>query len=234
MITFRDKIFSQALEFDFKNVVVMSDTLNLNHVQDIKFKPISSDLTSCCHTLKTLPLLDVIYGENKYRYKEILDNNSFKEITLSNKMDSIFIGARGDEESTRSKESMVSLRTKDTLKLEVQNIFVLEAHRIYGEISKYNDNHYRLYPLLRWTELDIWEYISKYETSIIPLYFSKDGGRYRSIGCECCSSKIKSCKSTANEILLELKNELFSIPERSTRKQDDEYGLETLRTKGYM
>src|SRR3546814_11914036 len=42
--------------------------------------------------------------------------------------------------------------------------------------------HIRIHPLLHWTELDIWLYTRREGIPIVPLYLSKDGKRYRSLG----------------------------------------------------
>lgn len=71
----------------------------------------------------------------------------------------------------------------------------------------------RVYPILHWTEEDIWEYIKKYNVQVNDLY-SKG---YRSIGCKCCTDLPKE-----------------GGDERSGRCQDKEGIMATLRGLGYM
>ncbi len=68
----------------------------------------------------------------------------------------------------------------------------------------------------------------------IELYFAKNGKRYRSLGCECCTGKIDSDADTVDKIIAELKN--TNIGERAGRAQDNEdsYALQKLRREGYM
>src|SRR3546814_7789899 len=42
--------------------------------------------------------------------------------------------------------------------------------------------HIRVHPLLHWTELDIWLYIQREGIPLMPLYFARNGKRYRSLG----------------------------------------------------
>ena len=88
--------------------------------------------------------------------------------------------------------------------------------------------------MLAWSELDVWEYIRREEIPIIDLYFAKDGHRYRSLGCECCTGQVESNASTLDEIIEELKN--TTVSERAGRAQDqeDSYAMQKLRREGYM
>jgi len=69
------------------------------------------------------------------------------------------------------------------------------------------------------------------------LVFSRDGKRYRSLGCWPCTKPVDSDAKTVRDIIRELESGKFSnIAERSGRDQDkeDNGGLETLRKEGYM
>ena len=90
----------------------------------------------------------------------------------------------------------------------------------------------RCHPLLHWTEEDIWEYTQHHNLPINPLYFSKDGKRYRSIGCQPCTEPIESNAGNIKEIIEELKENKTS--ERAGRKIDKEQHMEKLRSLGYM
>jgi sulfate adenylyltransferase subunit 2 len=94
--------------------------------------------------------------------------------------------------------------------------------------------HVRIHPLLYWTEIDIWEYIKKEKIPVIGLYFSREGKRYRSIGCQCCCHPIISSAKNIDEMIVEIKNSKQG--ERSGRAQDkeDAYMMQKLRSLGYM
>jgi sulfate adenylyltransferase subunit 2 len=67
-----------------------------------------------------------------------------------------------------------------------------------------------------------------------PMYFARDGKRYRSLGCEPCTNTIDSDAATVDEIIAELK--VTKIAERSGRAQDKEkaFTMQKLRALGYM
>ena len=92
----------------------------------------------------------------------------------------------------------------------------------------------RIHPLLHWTEVDVWRYIRSENIPVVELYFSKDGKRYRSLGCAPCTNPIESRAATVDEIISEL--ETTRVSERSGRAQDKEAedAFERLRAEGYM
>ena len=66
------------------------------------------------------------------------------------------------------------------------------------------------------------------------MYFAKEGKRYRSLGCEPCTSTIDSNAATIDEVIQELRE--TKIAERSGRAQDKEkaFTMQKLRALGYM
>ena len=93
-------------------------------------------------------------------------------------------------------------------------------------------SHVRVHPILHWTELDAWQYIRDNNVPFNPLYLSKNGMRYRSLGCMCCTSPIKSDASGIDDIIEELQT--IKEPERAGRAQDKEQTMRKLRALGYM
>ncbi len=143
----------------------------------------------------------------------------------------LLVGIRGDEEGSRGKERVVSPRSDSaawTYKLQPAEVWD------YYNLHLPADIHLRIHPLLRWTELDIWEYIRRESLEVMPLYFSKEGKRYRSLGCYPCTTPIDSNACTVDEIIEELKN--TKETERAGRAQDqsDNYAMQKLRSAGYM
>jgi len=92
----------------------------------------------------------------------------------------------------------------------------------------------RVHPILHWAELDVWQYVKQENLPINPLYFTRNGKRYRSLGCMPCTVPIPSEARTINEIVQELKTS--TTPERAGRAQDKEkaYMMQKLRSLGYM
>ena len=67
--------------------------------------------------------------------------------------------------------------------------------------------HVRVQPLLDWTEVDIWRYIQREKIPIPKMYFSRDGKRFRSLGCSPITKPIVSNASTIDEIIAELEDD---------------------------
>ena len=185
----------------------------------------------CCSALKTDALKHTLSGEwPRYRL-----NHSKRVYELDKNTEAftgVIVGARADEEGSRSKERYFSPRDHagdwDVADQppELWNQFKTDFAP---------GTHVRIHPLLDWTEINIWEYIEREQIPIIDIYFDDGGGhRYRSIGCECCTTKIASTATSTAEILVELRR--TNIPERAGRAQDQEdtYAMEKLRREGYM
>jgi sulfate adenylyltransferase subunit 2 len=192
------------------------------------------DRLSCCKNLKSEALKHTISGEwPRYRFdhahdKYVVDSNA-------EAYTGVIVGARADEEGSRSKERYFSPRDKQSdwavgdQPPELWNQFKTDFAP---------GTHVRVHPLLDWTELNIWEYIERENIPIISLYFDQgDGTRYRSLGCAPCTGTVASTAKNVREIIEELKSGKFAnIAERSGRALDKEDGggLETLRREGYM
>ena len=61
--------------------------------------------------------------------------------------------------------------------------------------------HIRVHPLLHWTEIDIWLYTLREQIPTIPLYFAKDGKRYRSLGDKDITFPVASSATTIEDII---------------------------------
>ena len=92
----------------------------------------------------------------------------------------------------------------------------------------------RVHPLLAWTELDIWRYIEREGMPVVPLYFARDGKRFRSLGEKDITFPVPSVAASVAEIIAEL--EASREPERAGRAMDNETedAFERLRAQGYM
>ncbi len=162
----------------------------------------------CCTQLKTEAL------------KELLDRYNF---------DALFLAIRRDEHGIRAKERYFSPRNEDfSWNYEDQPL------EMWGQFEKILAGHTRVHPILHWRELDVWRYVKEEEIPVNPLYFSKDGKRYRSLGCQPCTNPVKSDAKTIDEIVKEL--ETTKTAERDGRAQDKEkaFMMQKLRALGYM
>lgn len=164
----------------------------------------------CCTELKTIALKQAI---KRYGFK------------------AIFLGIRRDEHGIRAKERYFSPRD-DQFQWKYEN----QPAEIWDQYKSflYEEEHFRVHPILHFTELDIWRYVKREGLPIVSLYFSKEGKRFRSIGCVPCCSPVESSASNIDEIIEEVRTSRQS--ERGGRAQDKEniYTMQKLRALGYM
>ena len=170
-------------------------------------------------------------SENKLACCTALKTNALKQVIVDKKFRALLLGIRRDEHGVRAKERVFSPRNQD-FKWDYKN----QPPELWNQYKAKAEEteHIRVHPLLHWTELDIWKYIKRENIPIIPLYFAKDGKRYRSIGCKCCCSPVESTASTLDEVIEELKT--TKQGERAGRAQDKEEAnaMQKLRSLGYM
>jgi len=228
MIRYRDEL---ALKFKL-NMIVGQNTQALKDKRT--FPDGALDRIACCKALKTDALKNTLSGAwprlrlNHQSGKYEVDTNIEPYI-------GVIVGARADEEGSRSKERYFSPRDRNSdwdvgdQPPELWNQFKTDFAP---------GTHIRIHPLLDWTELNIWEYIQRENIPITNLYFDQGKGkRYRSLGCYPCTTPVDSTAKNVEDIVKELREGKFkNIAERSGRAQDKEDGggLETLRKEGYM
>ena len=192
------------------------------------------DRMACCKALKTDALKNTLSGAWP-RQRLNHATGKYEIDTNTGPYTGVIVGARADEEGSRSKERYFSPRDRNSdwdvgdQPPELWNQFKTDFAP---------GTHVRVHPLLDWTELNIWEYIERENVPITNLYFDQGNGkRYRSLGCYPCTMPVDSTAKNVAEIVKELREGKFkNIAERSGRAQDKEDGggLETLRREGYM
>jgi sulfate adenylyltransferase subunit 2 len=192
------------------------------------------DRITCCSLLKTEGLKRTLSGEwPRYKYNHTA--GKYERDTNTEPFTGVIVGARADEEGSRSKERYFSPRGADNA-WDVGDQPPEFWNQFNTEFAP--GTHVRVHPLLDWTELNIWEYIEREGIPVVDLYFDRgDGHRYRSLGCAPCTQLVESPASCASDIVLELRSGCFAkVAERAGRAQDaaDGGGLETLRRHGYM
>ncbi len=187
--------------------------------------------------------LDLIVAQNKKAISEGMSNvrkfeccNALKTQALKDCMneygfDALILAIRRDEHGIRAKERVFSPRNKE-FKWDYTN----QPPEMWDLFVKSSDDgtHTRVHPILDWTELNVWEYVKQEGIPVNPLYFAKNGKRYRSLGCHPCTHPVDSRANTVDEIVEELTT--TNISERSGRAQDkeDSYTMQKLRSLGYM
>jgi sulfate adenylyltransferase subunit 2 len=182
--------------------------------------------------------------------KQALDHYAF---------DAAFGGARRDEEKSRAKERIFSIRSAqhrwDPKQQRPELWRTYNVRRNLGESM-------RVFPLSNWTELDVWQYIYREEISIVPLYLAgerpvveRDGVlimvdddrmpldgqtpefrsvRFRTLGCYPLTGAIESTAATLPEVIQEML--LATTSEREGRVIDfDASGsMEKKKQEGYF
>ncbi len=188
----------------------------------------------CCTLLRTEALKSTLDGSEP-RFRVDLDSGALVPYENRDPWDGVIVGARADEEGSRSKERYFSPRNSES-EWDVAD----QPPELWNQYKTdfKPGTHVRIHPLLDWTELDIWCYLRRENVPLLPLYFDRgEGMRYRSLGCWPCQEPIASKAKNIDEVIRELSDgDLKSIAERSGRLQDREMngGLEELRREGYM
>jgi sulfate adenylyltransferase subunit 2 len=173
--------------------------------------------------------------------------------------DLAFGGARRDEEKSRAKERVFSIRSaQHRWDPKAQRP---ELWRLYNARTQPGES-VRVFPLSNWTELDVWQYIHKEQIPIVPLYYAaerptveRDGTlimvdddrmpvepgevkmrsvRFRTLGCYPLTGAIESEAATLTEIIQEML--LTTSSERQGRviDHDSSGSMEKKKQEGYF
>src|SRR5215471_7954743 len=202
-------------------------------------QPFKVGTQRCCGLLKTKALLDGLQA------------GSF---------DAAIGGARRDEERSRAKERVFSVRDSngqwDPKRQRPELWHLLNARLKPGESI-------RVFPLSNWTELDVWQYIDLEQIPIVPLYFAKEREvvvrgdallmleqpfvpllpgertqmvkcRMRSLGCSPCTGAIRSTADTVPKIIEELVITKHSERQLRIIDHDQDGSMELKKREGYF
>ena len=235
--------FPETLEFRDDLVNELKETLIVRLVED---------------TMIQKGIKDV---EGKFPSRNALQSLTLLDAIKEFKFDACIGGARRDEEKSRAKERMFSLRDK-TGKWDPAN----QRPEVWSIVNAHlnEDENMRVFPLSNWTELDVWAYIQREKIALPSLYFSHERAcietfdghlmnvnefvslspadkiltekvRYRTIGDMTCTAAVRSTATTVEEIIDELKR--TKISERGATRIDDrisDAGMEDRKREGYF
>jgi sulfate adenylyltransferase subunit 2 len=202
----------------------------------------------------------MVVEENGYNASRNLIQTAVLLDTIEkHRFDAAVGGARRDEEKARAKERFFSHRDEfgqwdpKNQRPELWNLF--NGHKRQGE-------HFRVFPISNWTELDVWEYLAAENVPLPSLYFAheravfeRDGMlladceyiprraheitvtetvRFRTIGDMTCTGAVRSHASSASEIVRE--TAALRVTERGTRSDDkrSETAMEDRKKQGYF
>ena len=233
--------FPETLEFRDNLISNMNLDLVVGYVQDSINKDPSIEekgANASRNSIQTITLL------------EMIDKHNF-DVAIG--------GARRDEEKSRAKERFFSHRDEfgqwspKNQRPELWSLF--NSYKSHGE-------HFRVFPLSNWTELDVWNYINKEELELPSLYFSHKRDciirdnmilaksdyvklkeseqikqmtvRYRTCGDMTITGAIESTASNTREVINEIS--LINTTERGTRADDkrSESAMEDRKITGYF
>ncbi len=232
--------FPEVLEY--RDRVVQSGNLRLQvaSVQDwIDDGRLSERPDGTRNPLQTVPLLDTI---------------------VEQRFDAVIGGARRDEERSRAKERIFSLRDAfggwDPRRQRPELWGLYNGRHAPGE-------HVRVFPLSNWTELDVWNYIETERIELPEIYYSHQrdvfrrngmwlapgewGGpargeaierrtvRYRTVGDMSCTGAVESTASDVRAVIEEIV--ATRITERGATRADDqlsEAAMEDRKREGYF
>jgi sulfate adenylyltransferase subunit 2 len=174
--------------------------------------------------------------------------------------DSVFGGARRDEEKARAKERVFSLR--DEFGQWEPRSQRPELWALYnGRIRR--GQHMRIFPISNWTEMDVWQYIAREGVEVPSIYyaherdvFRRDGMwlatgpflangpdesiermvvRYRTVGDMTCTGAVRSDAADVEAIIAEVA--AARITERGATRADDSFSetaMEDRKKEGYF
>jgi len=169
--------------------------------------------------------------EGKFECCTKLKTEALRRCLEEHGFDALILAIRRDEHGIRAKERYFSPRDEN-FRWDYKDQPLEMWDQFQGLLGA--GTHMRVHPILHWRELDVWEYVKQEGIPVNPMYFAQNGKRYRSLGCEPCTSPIESNAASIDEIVEELKT--TKIAERAGRAQDKEktFTMQKLRALGYM
>jgi len=102
-------------------------------------------------------------------HTDVMKTQGLKQALDTHGFDAAFGGARRDEEKTRAKERVFSLRSADH-RWDPKNQRP-EPWSLFNTAKKAGES-FRVFPLSNWTEADVWDYIALERIPVVPLYFA--------------------------------------------------------------
>jgi sulfate adenylyltransferase subunit 2 len=193
-------------------------------------------------------------------HTDVMKTQALKQALDRHRFDAAFGGARRDEEKSRAKERVFSLRN-------AQHHW--DPKRQRPELwSTYNTRvrpgeSLRVFPLSNWTEVDVWQYILAEQIPIVPLYYAKprpvverDGMllmvdderiplrpgeqptlrtvRFRTLGCYPLTGAVESKADTLPAIIEELLTARDSERQGRLIDHDGQGSMERKKQEGYF
>lgn len=200
------------------------------------------------------------FDHGSEHYTDVMKTQALRQALDAGEYDLIFGGARRDEERSRAKERVFSLRSPGhrweprKQRPELWNLY--NTRFTAGESL-------RVSPLSNWTEGDVWRYVLEEEIPVVPLYFAgerpvvaREGGflvvdddrmrfrpgetphlrrvRFRTLGCWPLTAAVESGADTLEAVLAETIAAPRSEREGRLIDHDGEASMERKKREGYF
>jgi sulfate adenylyltransferase subunit 2 len=193
-------------------------------------------------------------------HTDVMKTQALRQALDRHRFDAAIGGARRDEEASRAKERVVSLRNAhhrwDPKRQRA------EPWQLYN-LRKRKGESLRVFPLSNWTELDIWLYIHQEGIPIVPLYLAaerpvveRDGQlimvdderlplrpgetperrsvRFRTLGCYPLTGAVESRAATIPDLIRETLESRTSERQGRLIDQDGAAAMERKKQEGYF
>ncbi|MCC4299012.1 sulfate adenylyltransferase subunit CysD [Aurantimonas coralicida] len=193
-------------------------------------------------------------------HTEVMKTQALKQALDKYQFDAAFGGARRDEEKSRAKERIFSLRSAEH-RWDAKNQRP-EPWRLFNTRKKKGES-FRVFPLSNWTEQDVWDYIALENIPVVPLYFAKtrpivrrDGAlimrddvrmelrpgetvenmmvRFRTLGCYPLTGAVESEAADLKDIISEMRGSRTSERQGRVIDQDSGASMEEKKQEGYF
>jgi sulfate adenylyltransferase subunit 2 len=193
-------------------------------------------------------------------HTDVMKTQALKQALDHYKFDAAFGGARRDEEKSRAKERVFSLRSREH-RWDPKNQRP-EPWNLYNTRKKQGES-FRVFPISNWTESDVWDYTLQESLPLVPLYLAaerpvirRDGGifmrddermkllpgesvemmsvRFRTLGCYPLTGAVESTASTLPEIIQEMRDSNTSERQGRVIDHDGTGSMEQKKQEGYF
>jgi sulfate adenylyltransferase subunit 2 len=193
-------------------------------------------------------------------YTDVMKTQGLKQALDHHGFDAAFGGARRDEEKSRAKERVFSVRSAQH-RWDPKNQRP-ELWRLYNARTLPGES-VRVFPLSNWTEIDVWQYIYLEQIPIVPLYFARERPvvlrngtwilvddermqlqagerpemkrvRFRTLGCYPLSGAIESDADTLPAIIQEMLIARTSERQGRLIDHDQASSMEKKKQEGYF
>ena len=193
-------------------------------------------------------------------HTDLWKTQGLKQALDRHRFDAAFGGARRDEEKSRAKERIVSVRTAahgwdpKRQRPELWSLYNTCLH---------DGESVRVFPLSNWTELDVWRYIQREDIALPSLYFAadrqvieRDGAllmldddrmplrpgevarsrrvRFRTLGCWPLTAAVESVADTLDAVVREVREASGSERQGRSIDHDPAASMERKKREGYF